>query len=82
MKLRMSNVECRMSARTIAGLFVAHCTIGQTVSAGQLLAEIRDQRGKTLQSFHAPTEGGFVLAIRSKAYIRPDNWGVLIASNA
>ncbi len=63
------------------GLFVAHCAIGETVAPGQLLAEIRDRRGSTLQSFHAPSNGGFVMAIRSKAYIRPNNWGVLIASN-
>ncbi len=62
------------------GLFVAHCVIGETVAPGQLLAEIRDPRGCVLQSFHASASGGFVLAIRSKAYIRPDNWGVLIAS--
>ncbi len=72
--------EWLMSATT--GLFVAHCTLGETVAPGQLLAEIRHPRGNTLQSFHAPGTGGFVLAIRSKAYIRPDNWGVLIANYA
>ncbi|MEP6533682.1 MAG: succinylglutamate desuccinylase/aspartoacylase family protein [Bryobacteraceae bacterium] len=66
---------------TAAGIFVAHCAIGEAAAPGQLLAEIHDPRGNTLQSFHAPPSGGLVLAIRSKAYIRPDNWGVLIASN-
>ena len=68
-----------MSSAT--GLFVAHCSIGDIVTPGQLLAEICDPRGNRLQAFHAPPAGGFVLAIRSKAYIRPDNWGVLIAAN-
>lgn len=63
------------------GMFVAHCEIGDAVDPGQLLAEIRDPRGGVLQSFYADAEGGFVLAIRSKAYIRPQNWGVLIARN-
>lgn len=63
------------------GLFVARCGIGDAVVAGQLLAEIRDIRGRVLQSFYAGPGGGFVLAIRSKAYIRQENWGVLVARN-
>jgi N-alpha-acetyl-L-2,4-diaminobutyrate deacetylase len=63
------------------GLFVASCGIGDAVAPGQLLAEIRDLRGSVRQSFHAGAEGGFVLAIRSKAWIRQDNWGVFVARN-
>ena len=63
------------------GLFVAHCQIGDQVATGQLLAEIRTPRGQVLQSFHADAVSGTVLAIRSKAYIRPENWGVFIAHN-
>jgi predicted deacylase len=63
------------------GLFVAYCVIGDLVAPGQLLAETHDVRGGVLQAFHAGPEGGFVLAIRSKAYIRHENWGVLIARN-
>jgi N-alpha-acetyl-L-2,4-diaminobutyrate deacetylase len=61
------------------GLFVAHCRIGEAVDRGQLLAEIRDVRGRVLQTFYAGPEAGFVLAIRSKAYIKQENWGVLVA---
>jgi predicted deacylase len=60
------------------GLFVACCRIGDTVTEGQLLAEIRNARGRVLQTFHAGPDGGMVLAIRSKAYIRRENWGVLV----
>jgi predicted deacylase len=60
------------------GLFVAHCKIGDRVTEGQLLAEVRTTRGAILQSFHAGPGSGFVLAIRSKAYTRPENWGVLV----
>ena len=60
------------------GLFVAYCAIGDAVTPGQLLAEIRGVRGGVQQNFHAGPEGGLVLAIRSKAYIRQENWGVLV----
>ncbi len=70
--------EWQLAATT--GMFVAHCALGETVTPGRLLAEIKDQRGNVLQSFHASKEGGFVLAIRSKAYVRAGNWGVLIAN--
>jgi predicted deacylase len=59
------------------GLFVAACSPGQTVSKGAKLAEIIDVRGSVQQSFHAPV-AGVVLGLRSKAYIRAGNWGVLL----
>ena len=70
--------EWQFAAAT--GMFVAHCALGETVMPGRLLAEIKDRRGDVLQSFHASQDGGFVLAIRSKAYVSPGNWGVLIAN--
>ena len=60
------------------GLFYASCQLGDAVRPGQTLATIRTHRGEVRQSFQS-SEHGFVLAIRSKAYIREGNWGVLIA---
>lgn len=65
---------------TAEGLFVGFCRIGDAVTTGQLLAEIRNPRGRVLQTFYAGREG-FVLAIRSKAYVGLGNWGVLVARN-
>jgi predicted deacylase len=62
------------------GLFHSYCSLSERVSAGQELAHIRDLRGAILERFVAGT-AGTVLAIRSKAYIRKGDWGVLVAAN-
>jgi len=61
------------------GIFSACCTLGQRVAAGQKLAEIRNLRGELLEEFFAQSPGK-VLALRSKAYIKPENWAVLVAT--
>jgi predicted deacylase len=63
------------------GIFHSFCAAGAAVSAGQEIAQIRNPRGAVLESFVADT-GGLLLAIRSKAYIRRGDWGVLVATNA
>lgn len=62
------------------GVFRALVQLGQDVTPGRPLGEIRDHRGRVLQRFTA-TAAGRVLAIRNKAYIREGNWGVLVAQN-
>jgi predicted deacylase len=62
-----------------SGLFRYYCELGERVEAGRVLAEIVDLRGATLQSFIA-SEPGVILALRSKAYTRKGDWGVLVAS--
>jgi len=59
------------------GVFQAQCALGDPVKRGDLLAEIVDVRGRVLQRFASPT-AGIVLGLRSKAWIREDDWGVLI----
>jgi predicted deacylase len=63
------------------GQFFAETELGDLVEPGRLLATIRDIRGDVLQSFAAP-HAGIVLAIRSKAYIRSGDWGILVATHA
>ena len=63
------------------GQFFAETELGDLVEPGRLLATIRDIRGDVLQSFVAP-HAGIVLAIRSKAYIRSGDWGILVATHA
>jgi predicted deacylase len=61
------------------GIFVASCRIGDAVSKGTALAIIAGKRGQVLQEFVSPYDG-VVLGLRSKAYIRETNWGVLVGS--
>lgn len=62
------------------GVFHSYCGLGERVSAGQELADIRDPRGAILERFVAATTG-IVLAVRSKAYIRKGDWGVLVGAS-
>ncbi|MEO7649955.1 MAG: succinylglutamate desuccinylase/aspartoacylase family protein, partial [Bryobacteraceae bacterium] len=66
---------------TAEGLFRARCRLGDAVAAGDALAEIHSERGAVCQSFVAQGSGR-VLGLRSKAYIRSGDWGVLIGSEA
>jgi N-alpha-acetyl-L-2,4-diaminobutyrate deacetylase len=63
------------------GIFRAHCRLGDEVAAGQSLAKIHDERGAVRQCFAAEVSGR-VLGLRSKAYIRAGDWGVLIGRDA
>ncbi len=63
------------------GIFRARRRLGDRVEVGDLLAEICGERGDVRQSFTASHKGK-VLGLRSKAYIRADNWGVLIGRDA
>ena len=63
------------------GVFGAHIPLGARVVAGDELAEIRDLRGDVLERFVGRSPG-IVMALRSKAYIRTGNWGVLVAAEA
>ncbi len=67
-------------ART-SGLFRAQVALGQSVKAGQALAEILNPQGAVLETVRA-VGAGIVGAIRSKAYIRESNWAVLVLSDA
>lgn len=60
------------------GVFRALVQLGQEIAAGRPLAEIRNHKNEVLQRFMAPAPGR-VLALRHKAYIRPNNWAVLVA---
>jgi predicted deacylase len=59
------------------GLFRARCDLGEEVRAGDVVAEIMDMRGHTVQWFTAPKDS-FVAGLRSKAHIRAGNWGVFL----
>lgn len=63
------------------GLFRSRCELGEAVEAGRGLAEIIDLRGAVVQRFVAASSG-IVLGLRSKAYIREGDWGVLVGSYA
>ena len=58
------------------GVFQAQCALGDSVRRGDLLGEILDVRGRLLRRFTSPT-AGIVLGLRSKAWIRENDWGVL-----
>jgi predicted deacylase len=64
---------------TAGGIFHARCALGECARQGQLLAEIRNLRGEMLEEFFASSPGT-VLALRSKAYINPGNWAVLVGT--
>ena len=61
------------------GAFFLEVALDQTVMAGQPLAEIRDERGRTLETLIAPYAGR-VLAHRTKGFICEGDWGVLVAA--
>ena len=63
------------------GVFRARCRLGDQVATGDPLAEIHNERGVVRQCFAAQVSGR-VLGLRSKAYIRAGDWGVLIGSVA
>jgi predicted deacylase len=58
------------------GLFHEHRSLGDHVRAGDLIAVTTDLRGRTVQEFRAASSG-VVLALRSKAWLRKGDWGVL-----
>ena len=66
---------------SVEGVFRARCRLGDQVVAGHPLAEIHNERGAVRQCFAAQVSGR-VLGLRSKAYIRAGDWGVLIGSRA
>jgi N-alpha-acetyl-L-2,4-diaminobutyrate deacetylase len=59
------------------GLFVSQVGLGSEVERGALLAEIRNERGDVLETFHAPFAGE-VLGLRSKSHIQQEAWAVLL----
>ena len=66
---------------SVSGVFDADVPLGATVVPGEGLAKIRNVRGDILERFTARSHG-ILLAVRSKAYIRTGNWGVLVATEA
>ena len=66
---------------SVTGVFDAGVSLGATVVPGEELAAIRDLRGNVLERFVARSHG-ILMAVRSKAYIRTGNWGVLVAAEA
>ena len=66
---------------SVTGVFDANVPLGAKVAAGEELAAIRDLRGNVLERFVASSHG-ILMAVRSKAYIRTGNWGVLVAAEA
>jgi len=63
------------------GVFQAQCALEDSVKRGDVLAEISDVRGRVLQRFTSST-AGIVLGLRSKAWIRENDWGVLTGTPA
>lgn len=63
----------------VEGVFRTLAQLGQEVTPGRPLAETRNHRNEVLQRFTAASAGR-VLALRHKAYIKPDNWAVLVAT--
>jgi N-alpha-acetyl-L-2,4-diaminobutyrate deacetylase len=59
------------------GIFMAGCRLGDAVNRGASLAATVDTRGHVQQEFLSPSDG-VILGLRSKAYIRRDNWAVLV----
>jgi predicted deacylase len=64
---------------TASGAFFSFVELNQTVGGGQPLAEIRDERGRVLETLVAASPGR-VLARRSKGYINQGDWGVLVGT--
>lgn len=61
------------------GIFHAHCELGEPIERGREVADIRSVRGEILEQLVAD-RSGIVIAVRSKAYIRKGDYGVLIGS--
>jgi N2-acetyl-L-2,4-diaminobutanoate deacetylase len=61
------------------GLFHALCKLGDEVHCGEQLAAVKDRRGRALARI-AAEHSGVVLGLRSKAYIREQNWSVLVGT--
>ena len=59
------------------GLFVSQVGLGSEVERDTLLAEIRNECGEVLETFHAPFSGE-VLGLRSKSHIQQGAWAVLL----
>jgi predicted deacylase len=59
------------------GIFTARCRIGEAVRKGAALAVTNGTRGEVLEEFLSPCDG-VILGLRSKAYIRAENWAVLV----
>jgi predicted deacylase len=64
---------------TVNGMFRAARALGSSVFPGDLIAEILDVRGCVVGRFVSPFSG-IVLGLRSKAYVREGDWGVLIGT--
>ncbi len=65
---------------SVEGIFESRVELGATVDQGCEVAVITSARGNILQRFTAPVSGK-VLGLRSKAYIRSGNWGVLLGQD-
>jgi predicted deacylase len=61
------------------GLFHAQVELGTAVREGDIVAVATDLRGNPVQTFVAKTDG-VVLGLRFKAWLRKDDWGVLIGT--
>lgn len=61
------------------GVFHARREIGTTVREGDIVAVTTDLRGTPVQEFVAKTDG-VVLGLRSKAWLRKGDWGVLVGT--
>lgn len=61
------------------GLFHAHRDIGDAVRQGDVVAVTTDVRGEPVQEFVAKSDG-VVLGLRSKAWLRQGDWGVLVGT--
>jgi len=59
------------------GIFKAGCRIGEAVRKGAALAVTIGTRGEVQEEFVSPCDG-VILGLRSKAYIRAENWAVLV----
>ena len=61
-----------------SGLFCSHVALDRHVTKGTSVASIVDRRGNILERFVAP-RNALIAGLRSKAYIREQNWAVLYA---
>jgi predicted deacylase len=62
---------------SVSGIITASCRLGDAIEKGTMLAAIVGSRGEVLQEFVSPCDG-LVLGLRSKAYIRSENWAILV----
>lgn len=62
---------------SVSGLFTAGCRLGDAVKKGMILAATVGTQGEVQQEFVSPCDG-LILGLRSKAYIRCENWAVLV----